>query len=892
MARTRSIFFRPIQSLLTVISSIYLWVAFFFQVGIKRLRRWRRKNIIRSVLALITTLLCIFVFPVWTTAFSVNNAGLTASSPSTNLIQRGQTLYKAGKFSQALEVWQEAIAALKASGDKLRQAMTLSNLSLAYQQLGEWQKAQQAIIESLNLLQDEQNLPFPERNQILAQTLNIRGRWELAQGQSQAALTTWQETTEIYTLLDDETGILRSRINQAQAMQALGLYRQAQKTLTEVQQTLSNQPDSSLKTLGLRSLGNVLRVVGDLQTSREVLEQSLAAAQASQSPQAISEAFLALANTARAQQDFQAAVKFYQQAANSSLTSITRLQAQLNQLSLLVEENKELNNISRLWSQISSEIADLPPSRPAVYAQINLAQSLMKMTSRKEAQVQDITSILARAVQQSRNLGDRRATSSALGTLGELYEQTQQWQYAVDLTQQALFLAQTIDAPELTYRWQWQLGRLQKQQGNIREATAAYDEAVTTLQSIRRDLVAINPDVQFSFREEVEPVYRQLVDLLLQPQGNTEPSQENLQKARYTIESLQLAELDNYFREPCLEPLREIDLVDKQAAIFYTIMLGERLEVIISLPEQDLRHYTAKVSSQEVESILQSLQQNLILPYTSESEILPLSQKLYNWLIQPVESTLTENQIETLVFVLDGSFRNVPMTVLHDGKQYLVEKYNIALTQSLQLFEPKPLTEITLEALSAGLTQERFGFAPLQYVAQEITQIESQLPSEVLLDREFTSTNLDNEVKSTATPILHFATHGQFSSQAEDTFILAWDEPINVNELDNLLRTREESVTSTLELLVLSACETAKGDDRATLGLAGVAIRAGARSTLASLWLVDDESTALLMSEFYQKLKTGINKAEALRQAQLSLLQGKYQHPRFWSAFILLGNWL
>ena len=877
MARKRSLFFRPIQSLL-------------------KFRRSRRKNIIRFLIILATVWLYIVASPVLVTAFPVNLAmsnSVTSLATTANLVQRGRNLYQAGQFREAIQVWLQAITVFQDSENKLQQAMTLSNISLAYQQLGQWQQAQQTITESLNLLQDEQNLPSPERNQILAQTLNIRGRWELAQGQSQAALTTWREAAEIYTLLDDETGILRSRINQAQAMQALGLYRQAEKTLTEVQQTLQNQPDYALKALGLLSLGNVLRVVGNLQTSREVLEQSLAVAKASRSNQALVEALLALGNTARAQQNIQAAIKFYQQAATSSLTSTTRLQARLNQLSLLVEENKGLKNTSVLWSQINSEIADLPPSRTAVYARINLAQSSIEIANRREyINYQEIAQILAKAVRQARELKDMRATSSALGSLGNLYEQTQQWQEAINLTQQALFLAQTIDAAELAYRWQWQLGRLQKQQGHIMEATVAYDEAVNNLQSIRSDLVAINPDVRFSFREEVEPVYRQLVDLLLQPQGNTEPSQENLQKARYTIESLQLAELDNYFREPCLEPLREIDLVDKQAAIFYTIMLGDRLEVIISLPEQDLRHYTAKVSSQEVESILQSLQQNLILPYTSESEILPLSQKLYNWLIQPVESALTENQIETLVFVLDGSFRNVPMTVLHDGKQYLVEKYNIALTQSLQLFEPKPLTEITLEALSAGLTQERFGFAPLQYVAQEITQIESQLPSEVLLDREFTSANLDNEVKSTATPIIHFATHGQFSSQAEDTFILAWDEPINVNELDNLLRTREESVTSTLELLVLSACETARGDDRATLGLAGVAVRAGARSTLASLWLVDDESTALLMSEFYQKLKMGMNKAAALRQAQLSLLQGKYSHPRFWSAFILLGNWL
>jgi CHAT domain-containing protein len=232
------------------------------------------------------------------------------------------------------------------------------------------------------------------------------------------------------------------------------------------------------------------------------------------------------------------------------------------------------------------------------------------------------------------------------------------------------------------------------------------------------------------------------------------------------------------------------------------------------------------------------------------------------------------------------------MAVLYDGKQYLVEKYSIALTPGLQLVDPRPLPQRQLKALTAGLSESRRNFAPLEFVESELEQIQSEIPSDVLLNQQFTSTTLDNKINSSPVPVVHLATHGQFSSQAEETFILAWDKPINVNELDQLLRTIEQSQSGTLELLVLSACETAAGDKRAALGLAGVAVRAGARSTLASLWLVDDESTALLMSHFYQELKTGVSKAEALRRAQLVLLQGKYQHPRLWAAFVLLGNWL
>jgi CHAT domain-containing protein len=142
--------------------------------------------------------------------------------------------------------------------------------------------------------------------------------------------------------------------------------------------------------------------------------------------------------------------------------------------------------------------------------------------------------------------------------------------------------------------------------------------------------------------------------------------------------------------------------------------------------------------------------------------------------------------------------------------------------------------------------------------------------------------------------VIHLATHGQFSSKAEETFLLTWDGRIKVKDLDRLVRSRERENTNPIELLVLSACQTAAGDNRAALGLAGLAVRSGARSTLATLWSVRDQSTAEFMAEFYRELtQTDVSKAEALRQAQLALLKKpKYEHPFYWAPFVLVGNWL
>ena len=830
------------------------------------------------------------------------------------VLEQGVTLYQAGRFSEAVVIWRQAAEAAQRQADWLNQALSLSYLSLAYQKLGDWRQAERAIALSLDRLVRQPSLGEPGMA-VLAQVLNTQGGIQLAMGQPEAAFDSWRRAAAAYAQRGDTVGLIGSQINQAQALQTAGLYRRAQNLLRQVDTQLQAQPDSRLKALSLKSLGTVLQVTGSLRKSQEALERSLRIAQQLDPPLATSETMFNLANTLRALEDTDSALRLYQQAAAAAPTVIARLNAHLNQLSLLIE-TQQWPEVLVLARQIQPQLTGLAPSRRAIYAQVNFAASLMQaaQAQRHESSAalnaslftpQTIAQTLSAAAQQARTLQDPRAESYALGQLGGLYEQTQQWQAAQDLTQQALILAQTSNASDIAYGWQWQLGRILKHQADRAEASppldsgsrenslreqaiAAYTGAFETLQAIRKDLLATNPEIQFSFRDGVEPIYRELVELLLQT--DTQPT--NLQKAREVIEDLQLAKLENFFRSACLEPLRQIDQIDQQAAVVYPILLSDRLEVIISLPGRPLRHYAAPVEPHQVETLVEDLRRNLILPYTSDNDIKPLSQQIYNWLIQPAETALTASGVETLVFVLDDALRNIPMTALYDGQQYLVEKYNVALTLGLQLFEPRPLAQIKLRALTAGLSQSRYDFPSLEFVEFELNQIQAEIPGDVLLNQEFTSSQLASRIETSSFPVVHIATHGQFSSQSDKTFILAWDQPITVNQLDTYLRAREQNQAEALELLVLSACETADGDKHAALGLAGVAVQAGARSTLASLWLVDDESTALLMREFYQGLNAGLTKAAALRQAQTTLLHGRYDHPRFWAAFVLLGNWL
>ncbi|MEH2247680.1 CHAT domain-containing protein [Nostoc sp.] len=884
------------------------------------------------------------------------------------LIQKGKTLYQSGQFASAAQSFQQAAQVYQSQNDALNQALALNYLSLTEQKLGHWNQASVAITTSLDLL-NQSKLSTSSAKNILALILNTQGNLQLALGQAENALQSWQKAAKIYTEIGDTAGNIGILINQATAFQSLGLYHRTMKIFEQVEKNLLSMPNSLLKAAGLRSFGNSLlasgNISGDIEDPEKILEQSLAVAQQLRSPQEESATLLSLGNaafargkknlikesttednflpsrcrqTAIAQTEdtkyFKKASYYYHEIANKSSSPITAVQAQLNRLSVLQFLGQQPT--SEYLGSIKSALSNLTPSRAAVYARINFVQSLVclekayKQTTREifnfpiqnqdfqagakeRAKIQntaEIVELLNTAVQQAKNIKDQRAESYSLGFLGQFYEMKKQLSNAQRYTESALNLAQMINAPDIAYQWEWQLGRLLLVQGDSERSVAAYTTAVETLHTLRGDLVALNPDIQFDFRDEVEPVYRQLVELLLQSdQTSTDKavtkqvSQKNLKQARNVIEALQLAELDNFFQDSCItiQPTQIDEVVDNAnpvTAVFYSIILADRIEIIVKLPHsQELRHYTTYKPKVEVENTLAVLRQKLEQRYTfGDREA--LSQEVYNWIIKPAITDLEQSNVKNLVFVMDGSLRNIPMAALYDSKQYLIEKYSVALSPGLQLLTPKQKRG-RLEALVGGLTESRRSLSSLPNVATELQQIESIIPSKKLLNQDFTETKIRQQVSSVSFPVVHLATHGRFSSKLEDTYIAAWNDNINIKQLREILQTREQvvgrsnRVPSPIELLVLSACETATGDKRAALGIAGVAVRSGARSTLASLWQVDDKSTSVLMSQFYRQLTQDANlsKAEALRRAQEFVLKDK-GHPLYWAPYVLVGNWL
>ena len=836
--------------------------------------------------------------------------------PAVQLVRQARTLYGEERFSEAVPLLQQAAAAFEAKGENLDRAAALSNLAATYGQLALWEQAEQAVNSSLSVVRTQPKTA--EQQRILAETLNIQGQLQLERGQTQDAIDIWTQSAKIFEQLDRKNQLFQVQINQSRAWEILGLYPRACKIMlasfklenktcevsTADLETLKNQPVSPENVRGVNALGRVLRVLGQLERSQDLLLEGLEAAQKLGVRQEEAAIYLNLGNTARAKSNKpgltpqqradleRSALEYYaRSAAAMSSRSPLQIQAKLNQLSLLVDR-KNWSEAQVLWRSIEPQAAELGSNRAGLYAQINLAQSLIKLAQSPIAtlSLSDIDKMLDRSLEPANSLGDKRIQAYILGSRGKLSEIQQQHQQAENLTNQALSLAPAFESPDIAYQLLWQLGRIRKAQGNTAGAIVQYTQAVNVLSSLRGDLVTVNPEVQFSFRESAEPVYRELVGLLLQEES---PSQAKLKLARQTVESLQLAELDNFFRDACADAKpQQIDGIDPTAAVIYPIILSDRLEVILSIPGKPLRRYTTKKSQEELESAFR-LAKNVIRPAAFPRDRLPPVQQVYDWLIRPAEADLTASGIKTLVFVLDGYLRNLPMAVLHDGEKFLVEKYSIALAPGLQLLAPKPLSQVKLRVLTAALSEARQGFSALPGVTREIQQIAAQMPASGLLNQDFVSGRLHDRIKALSYPIVHLATHGQFSSNAAETFIVTWDQKVNVKEFDRLLRARTGEKQQPIELLVLSACETASGDSRAALGLAGAAIRSGARSTAATLWQVNDESTAIFMTEFYRQLASSkTSKAEALRNAQLTLLKNReYQNPYFWAPFVLVGNW-
>ena len=874
-----------------------------------------------SVFFLVSLTLTIWLHPTLSWPGIADMGSTDQRTTPAQLVQEGVALYQDGDFQPAIDRWQSALQAYTQAADVAAQAVINENLARAYQQLG----------------------------------------------QPAAALDAWGAAASHYRRLGDATKLGRTLTEQAQVHLRLGQYRRAIALLCHPQLDQSDQPcvagsawalaqthqDRLGEVAALGSLGESYRLWGNYTTAEELLQQGLTLAEAEGYVQfqvpilnslgslAQRQARVSSQRAESAQQlglsgfasDFFAQAQQRQaeaqQVLERSLTlaqehqdPLGELQTRLNLLPIY-RHQADSGALQENRQHLATLLAQLPASRSVAYGAIALGKSYQPMDVGFRcggtdwlAQAQPW---LERGAAIAVTIGDRRAESFALGELGHLYECRGAFPQAMGWTTRAQLAATDgLGAADSLYLWQWQAGRIYRQQQQWGQAMGAYEQAVATLESIRTEILVADQDLQFDFRDTVEPIYRELIDLQLSTvdpalpvavapevkQGTPPPEDATrlLEAALVTADSLRLAELQNYFGNDCiLTPVAQarVDLLAQSTntAVISSVVLPDRTALIANIPNQPPKLIWIDHSQDLQEQVIQfrlGLEAYFTEPYDTA-----IAQHLYQHLIAPLEPTLQAADINTLVFIHDGFLRSVPMAALYDGQRFLIEKYAIATTPALTLTAPEALSLENMQALVLGSSQAVVAagrqFRPLPGVPREVDSVLAALPgSQALLDTDFSQDQLQQTLQANPYDILHFATHGQFSPDPQENFIITGQgETVTFGQLEAFIRASSPNDPQ-VDLVMLTACDTAAGDDRSTLGLAGVAIRAGARSAIASLWQADDLTTAQIVQDFYHYLQDPqLNKAQALQQAQIQAIQrGASVTPGKWAPLILVGNWL
>lgn len=724
------------------------------------------------------------------------------------------------------------------------------------------------------------------------------------QGAFSEALSHWKQAADLYKAAGDLPAQVEALVLSAQASMSLGQSKQSLQSL-ELALALAQRSDDPLpEATALGHLGRTYLTLGRLTEASEYLHQaSILAKQQNALPlMATTQNDLGVLFALR-QQDTEALNAFQESISHAQHADLPVLAAtaRTNAARAFLRLNQPTESRLALDAALDQFKKVTPPSRQTSLGLIGIALAYQRLIPQLPQDHDPLLLRTAGVLQEAATIaeeqGDKRTLSYALGYLGHLYETEFRMDEALQLTRRAVLVAQSVDAPESLYRWQWQSGRLLAAIGRLDNAIASYRQAASTLQPIRVEIAQASSEGPLAGQDSLKPLFFELADLLLQRASLTEgekAAQGYLLAARDAIEAYKTAELRDYFKDDCVDATRAklttFDRLSPETAVIYPIMFASRLELLISLPSGFQRisvEVTADRLTQEIRAFRRLVEKR------TTREYLPHAQQLYDWLIRPLEADLSRHQITTLVFVPDSALRTIPLAALHDGASFVIKKFSLAMTPGITLTDPRPLNRSTLRFLTAGLTQSVQGFPPLPYVAEEMASIEHYYKVDQLLNDAFRTAELERELRDGGYSVLHIATHGKFSTDVDDSFLLTFDGKLTMQRLDHLVglfRFREEP----LELLTLSACQTGVGDDRAALGLAGVALKAGARSALATLWFINDEASATLISEFYRQLRNpSLSKAVALRHAQLKLLDDRiYEHPAYWSPFLLLNNWL
>lgn len=728
------------------------------------------------------------------------------------------------------------------------------------------------------------------------------GRELMARGNFTGAIPLFKSAEENFAA----SGALPSRLHALQALaeaqQALGNHRHAVATLESAIVLATAANDDHRVTLLKAQLGSVHLQAGTGDVARPLLTEALAAAHAAGRPALVAAILNDLGSLYRASSEEEAARAAYDEArrlVQDLDASDLRLRILLNSAALDLDARKPHPAFSHTLA--ARDAVGRMAAQPYLQA-YNLVRigSIFSEIARLDLDARHTAGraahdALSAARLLANQLGQSRLLSAANGVLAGVYLHAGRNEDALVLTRRAVDDAQRAGAADLLFRWHWQAARAQRARAENDLAIASYRHALAVYET--GNLMPRTADVILPAGDPIHTMFLEFADLLLKRSGelNTAEAPKYLIEARDAVEKLKTHELHDYFRDSCVAEARArnkglVQSLGVGTAVLYPIVLPDRMELLLNIGTEIKRYVVAE---KEV-TVLEAARR---LRVTVESQrtraYLAPAQTLYRWLIAPIAADLLGANITTLVTIPDRALRAVPMAALHDGERFLGERMAVVMAPGLELTDPRPLPARAAKSLLVGLSESAQGFPALLHVETELDNISGRFAGRTLKNEAFVRAELEKALTRERYHIAHIASHGEFSGDVRESFVLAYDGKISVDALARYIgfnRFRDDP----LDLLTLSACQTAAGDEHAGLGLAGITVKAGARSALASLWPIHDEATSLLMTEFYRQLGTpGVSKAQALRRAQQQLAAiTRYRHPGYWSGFVLIGNWL
>lgn len=892
-------------------------------------------------------------------AQSINNRQLI----SVVLNNMGSIYRSQGRYQEALKATQESLALAQQIGDRFAQVNRLSNLAANYVDLDNFSQATQCLQQALELARSlgTKGLESTILNN-LADVAAGRGNLDGAVELQQQALDLSQETGSLSQQATNREGLALIYSAKAEYAKVMQQYNQA---LALFRQTGQRKEEAEV----LNSIGDFYNTIGQYSQALNYYNQALKIAADIQAPSLEASIQASIGNLFLYQKRYTEAAPYYQQALTIYQTIGDRTGAGflLQRLSIVYREQQQYDQAETVIQQAIQNARDVEFPILEATALQSLGNLQIETKHYSEAQIS-----LQQALIIAKTIAAPQRQAGIWASLGKLAAQQNQPELAIAFYKQAVNQFEAIrsglhslpkdqqqsysDTVAETYR---QLADLLLQQNRVLEAQQVLEllkvqELEDYLKNVRgnatteQGVVVLRPEAEIlqKFNEQ-QKTAEQLGQELLQLQQISENQRTPAQQQRL-VELVQLqtsleqqfinfsssSEVQQWLAQLSPSALRQtVDLTtlsgmrdilqQRNAVLLYPLVLDDRLELVITTPNSPPLRRTVHVSRQELNQAIAEFRQALTHP---DSDAKTPAQKLYQWLIQPIEADLKNANATTIVYSPDGQLRYIPLAALYDGHQWLVERYQInnITEQSLTKFAITPQTQphvlagvfadTTLSYPVPNVPEPLHGLAS---AGREVNQITALLPNTTsLVDRAFTPEAI--QTRPSAYNILHFATHAAFVPRFPDqSFILFGNgTPLTLLQI-------QAWTFSNIDLVVLSACETGVGglgNGEEIPGLGYVFQTKGAKAVIASLWSVDDGGTQILMDAFYTALKQGYSKTEALQRAQQALITNSLapvgdsrggtievvsretglppevtshlSHPYYWAPFILIGNGL